>query len=106
MSDDERKPRVHIHTGGLIILIIIILILFKVDLISKIKSPQFQKNISYIQNEAKIIWQDYVVFPMKSKTGDWLKNTANNTINNGIEKIQNNISEKLLKTDEIKKLTY
>ena len=45
MSDDERKPRLHIHTGGIIILIIILLVLFKVDIKSKINSPQFQKNV-------------------------------------------------------------
>jgi hypothetical protein len=104
MSDDERKPRVHIHTGGLIILIILLFILFKVDLVSKVKSPQFQENITFVKTEATKFWNDYVVFPMKSSSGEWLKNTVNNTVNGGLEKVQNNLSEKINKTDEINQL--
>ena len=97
MSDDERKSRLHIHTGGLIILIIILLILFKVDIVSKINNPQFQKNITYIGDQAKTIWQDYIVFPIKSKTGDWLINTTKNNINSSLEKVQNGFVNNVLK---------
>lgn len=55
-----KKPRLHVHTGGIIILIIIILILFKVDIKSKIKSEQFQKNISYIENTVKNFLDDKI----------------------------------------------
>jgi len=105
MSDDERRPRVHIHTGGLIILIIVLLILFKVDLPSKINSPQFQENITFIKTEATNFWNDYVVFPMKSSSGEWLKNTVDNTVNGGLEKVQENFDNKINNTDEINKLT-
>ena len=105
MSDDERRPRLHIHTGGLIILIIILLILFKVDIVSKINNPQFQKNITYIEDQAKTIWQDYIVFPIKSKMGDWLINTTKNSINSSLEKVQTDFSQNVLKTDESNKLT-
>jgi len=94
MIDDERKPRLHIHTGGLIILIIIILILFKVDIKSKIKSPQFQKNITYIENTVKDFWQKYVSDPLKSKAGNWFTDFSNQQV----EKIQENFSTNILKT--------
>ena len=105
MSDDERKPRIHIHTGGLIILIILLLILFKVDLPSKINSPQFSENITFLKTEATNFWNNYIIFPMKSSSGEWLKNTVDNTVNGGIDKVQNNLSDKLYKTDEMNQLT-
>jgi hypothetical protein len=61
MSDDgEKKPRLHIHTGGLIIILIIILILLKVDIKSKIKSQRFQENITFIKEQAIILNQKYI----------------------------------------------
>ena len=104
MSDDERRPRIHVHTGGLIILIIVLLILFKVDLPSKIKSAQFQENIKFIQTQTTQFWNDYIVFPMKSKTGEWLANTANKTIDNGVSKVENQITNTFTTSNEIDKL--
>ena len=97
MSDDERKPRLHIHTGGLIILVVIILILFKVDIKSKINSPQFQKNVSYIEDQAKTLWQKYISIPFKSKAGDLFIDVSNK----GLKKIQENFTENILKTPTI-----
>ena len=71
MNDDERKPRLHLNVGGLIILIIILLILFKVDIKSKIQSPQFQKNINYIETQVKDFWQTYIISPLNTKTGEF-----------------------------------
>lgn len=99
MADDERKPRLHIHLGGLILLVIIALILFKVDIKTKIESPQFQKNYSYIEDNVKAFWQNYIIKPIKSKTGDILINFANNKL----EEVQKNFSENVLKTDGIDK---
>lgn len=100
MSDDERKPRLHIHTGGLILFIIIILILFKVDIKSKIQSPQFQKNIAYIEEKAQDIWNNYIVGPIKTKIVDFLKTSADKEI----EKLQNNISNNLFKTPDLENI--
>lgn len=99
MKDDERKSRLHIHLGGLVILIIIILILLKVDIKSKIQSPQFQENISYIESQAKAVWQKYVSIPVKSRISNWLVETSNKEL----QKLQDNFSKKILKTDEIDK---
>ena len=79
MSEDnnEKKSRLHIHTGGLIVLIIIILILFKVDIKSKIQSPQFQENISFIGEQTTILWQKYIIGPIKTKGGEIFINYAN-----------------------------
>jgi len=99
MSDEENKSRLHIHTGGLIILIIIILILFKVDIKSKIKSEQFQKNATYIEDEAKEIWQKYISDPLKSKAGGWFTNFTDQQV----KKMQENFSNNILKTTDIEK---
>ena len=95
MADDERKPRLHIHLGGLIILIIIALILFKVDIKSKIDSPQFQKNYTYISEQIKTFWKKYISGPLKEKTGDMFVDFTNK----GIEKIQENFTQNILKVD-------
>ena len=93
MNEDERKPRFQIHTGGLIIFIIILLILFKIDIVSTIKSTQFQKNVTYIKTESKNIWENYIVNPIKSKVfGAFI-----DTTNKELKKIQDNLSTKVLK---------
>lgn len=94
MADDERKSRLHIHLGGLVILIIIILILFKVDIRSKIESPQFQENYTYITEQAKVIWINYIVNPIKSKLGVAVIDITNK----GLEKWQENFKQNVLKT--------
>lgn len=98
MSDDERKPRLHVHIGGLIILIIILLILFKVDIKSKIKSEQFQKNITYVETTVKDFWNKYVTTPLKSKAGEVFIDATNE----GIKKIQTGFTDNVLKTTDTK----
>jgi len=100
MSDDERKPRLHIHLGGLVILIIIFLLLFKVDLRSKIDSPQFQKNLDYVTEEVKFIWQKYISDPLKDK----INSVFIDFTNKEIQKIQDNFSDNVLKIPEQEKL--
>lgn len=93
MSDDERKPRLHVHTGGIIILIIILLILFKVDIKSKIKSPQFQKNITYIEETAKNFYKKYISDPLKIKANNFFIEKTNE----GLKNWQDNFSENVIK---------
>ena len=93
-SDDERKPRLHIHTGGLIILILILLILFKVDIKSKIESPQFQKNWNYIEEKIKDFWKNSILDPLKLKAGSFMMNMADQEI----DKLKENISNNILQT--------
>lgn len=95
MDNDERKPRFHINIGGLIILIIIIIVLFKVDIKSKIQSPQLKENITYIETSIKNLWQKYILTPVKSKTGEIFMDTTNKAL----EKIQSDFSKNVLKTD-------
>jgi len=97
MAEDERKSRLHIHLGGIIILIIIALILFKVDIKSKIQSPQFQKNYTYITEQAKTFWQKYILNPLKAKTGTLFIDLTNK----GIKQMQDNFSQNILKTPSI-----
>lgn len=94
MNDDERKPRMHIHTGGLIIFIIIILVLFKVDIKSKIKSPQFQKNLTYIEDTIKDFYKKNISDPLRIKTGDFFINVTNKEL----KKIQDNFTTNVIKT--------
>lgn len=100
MADDERKSRLHVHLGGVIILIIIALVLFKVDLKSKIQSPQFQKNYTYITEQAKTFWQKYILNPLKAKTGTLFIDLTNK----GIKQMQDNFSQNILKTPNIEDL--
>ena len=93
MSDGERKSRLHIHLGGLVILIIIILVLFKVDIKSKIQSPQFQKNYTYISTQITNAWQRYVLGPLKTKAGDLFKDITDK----GLQKIQDNFTNNVIK---------
>lgn len=97
MDNGERKSRLHIHLGGLVILIIIVLILFKVDLRSKIESPQFQKNYSYIEEQVKNIWQNYILKPLRAKTGDLFKDFTDKEI----KKIQDNFNKNILEVENV-----
>jgi ABC-type amino acid transport system permease subunit len=53
MNEEQPKPVVHkhFHIGALLLAIIIIYLLFKVNLEKAINSPQFQKNVSYIETK-------------------------------------------------------
>jgi hypothetical protein len=93
MNEENKKSGLHVHLGGFIIIIIIIIILFKVDIKSKIDSPQFQKNINYIEEGVKNIWVDKVLKPLKKKTIEWFVDTGNQKI----EQIQYNFNEGILK---------
>lgn len=96
MSDDERRPRLHINIGVLIILIIIVLVLFKVDIKSKIKSEQFQKNITYVETTVKTFWEKNVVSVIKSKAGEVFIDATNE----GVKKLQDGFTENVLKTTD------
>lgn len=101
-NDDERKPRLHIHTGGLIILVIILLILFKVDIKSKIESPQFQKNWNYISKKVKDFWQNSILDPLKLKAGSFMMDIADKEV----DKLKEGISNNLLKAPTMDNYDY
>ena len=94
---DERKPRLHINIGLLIIITIIVLILFKVDIKSKIKSPQFQENITYVEGQFKNTWQKYIGEPIREKLGKYFVDLTNKKI----KQIQDNFTENVLKTPTV-----
>jgi hypothetical protein len=92
MSDEEKpKSNIHINLGGLVVIIIIVLILFKVDIKSKINSPQFQKNITYIEDFFKGIWEDKI----KGNFEKGIKDFSDNLVNTGIEEVQDTVNTKL-----------
>lgn len=97
MADGERKSRLHIHLGGLVILILFTLILFKVDIKSKINSPQFQENYTYIEESIKSFWQKYISGPIKERSSDFFVDFTNTQL----DKIQSNFTKNVLKTDNI-----
>lgn len=99
MEEEKKKSRLHINIGGLIVLIILALLLFKVDLKSKIQSPQFQKNITYITDQIKGFYTN-ISDKIKTATGDMFIDVTNK----GLEKIQTNFSENILKTQNIEDL--
>ena len=91
MSDNKYPSRLHIHLGGLIIIIIIVLILFKVDLKSTINSPRLQENVSYLEDEGLSVWNNYLSKPLK-RGWDGLFNTL---LDKGIKQIKSGISKNL-----------
>jgi len=95
-NEGENKPRLHIHIGGLIVLAIIALIIFKVDIKSKITSPQFQENITFIKEQAIILNQKYIIGPIKSTAGGLIVNYADNKL----KEFENNLIEESSKTSK------
>jgi len=92
MSEEEKpRPSLHIHLGLLFLIIIIGLILFKVDIKSKINSPQFQKNITYIEDFFVNIWNKDI----KGFFDSSVKNVSNSLINSGINTVQSTVDTKL-----------
>ncbi len=100
----KNDKSLHVHTGGLIIFIIILMILFKVDLKSIVKSQQFQNNISYVSDYLKSFWNKYSIMNLLkmpssyvndfvdtsvSKLKDEGRNTLNEAIQNNQEKVSN-----------------
>ncbi len=94
-NNNNRPSRLHIHLGGLVIFIIIILMLFKVDLRSAISSPRFQQNISYVKEQSLNIWDKYLSNPL-TKLWD---SVYSNLVNKGIEQIKKEVSG--LKTSDV-----
>lgn len=64
MNEEQPKPVVpkHFHVGALLLAIIIIYVLFKVNLEKAINSPQFQKNVTYIETKS----HEYIGKPFSS----------------------------------------
>lgn len=96
MEENKEKKGLHIHLGWSIIFIIIIIILFRIDIKDKVNSPQFQKNITYIEDFFKDLWDNNV----KSFYEKEISNLSKNLINTGIETVQDGVDQKL---DEMKK---
>lgn len=96
MEENKEKRGLHIHLGWSIIFIIIIIILFRIDIKDKVKSPQFQKNITYIEDFFKDLWDNNV----KSFYEKEISNLSKNLINTSIETVQDGVDQKL---DEMKK---
>lgn len=92
MSDEEKpKSNLHIHLGGVIVVIIIILVLFKVDIKSKIDSPQFQKNITYVED----FFVNFYNKNIKGFLANLAKDISNKIVNTGIEGVQDTVNTKL-----------
>lgn len=92
MGNEDKKPRLQINLGGLVVIIILALVLFKVDIKSKIESEQFQKNTIYITEKVKDFWEKYVTNPLKSKTGGLVKDFTGK-----IQKSANEQAQSLIK---------
>ena len=92
MEEEKRRPRLQIRLGGLVILIIIGIVLFKVDLKDKIQSEQFQDNIAFVKEKATDFW-DKITRPLKEKIGDEVEEYTEEQL----EKMQENFKENILK---------
>ncbi|HPC12618.1 MAG TPA: hypothetical protein PKX33_01740 [Candidatus Paceibacterota bacterium] len=92
MEEEKRRPRLQIRLGGLVILIIIGIVLFKVDLKDKIQSEQFQDNIAFVKEKATHFW-DKITRPLKEKISDEVEEYTEEQL----EKMQENFKENILK---------
>ncbi len=52
MVDDESNNRKSLNIGALILVIIVVFILFRVNIEKALNSPQFQRNIAYLEMES------------------------------------------------------
>lgn len=103
MENQNNQPRIKISLGGFVVLIILALILFKVDIKDKVESPQFKKNLSYVTNQIKDLWLEYVIKPIKSKTGEVMVDM----VKKGFEEAQKNMGSSSLNIEDIeKKINY
>jgi hypothetical protein len=95
MEEEKRRPRLQIRLGGLVVLIIIGIVLFKVDLKDKIQSEQFQENLEFIKEKASDFW-DSITRPLKEKISDEVEEYTEEQL----EKIQDNFKENILKLSD------
>lgn len=82
MDDQKPKSNIHIHIGGIVLLIIIIFLLFKVDIKTSVNNPQFKSNIEYIEKKVEYVYENYIV-----KTFEYI---WHNLFNLGMQKIKEN----------------
>lgn len=73
MEEEAKKPHRHLHIGALILVIILIYLLFKVNLEKAVNSPQFNKNVAFIELKGKQLW-DYIFNDPLTKLIDQIKN--------------------------------
>ncbi|MBK5215343.1 MAG: hypothetical protein JJE53_00835 [Candidatus Pacebacteria bacterium] len=97
MNDDERKPRFRVNILSLIILIIILVFVFKSEIATQIKSPEFEEKITSFQKNILIFLDDKILTPIKEKAVEFFVETTNEKL----QKIQDNFSENVLKLPSI-----
>jgi len=95
MEEEKRRPRLQIRLGGLVILIIIGIVLFKVDLKDKIQSEQLEENIAFVKEKADDFW-DKITRPIKEKISDEVEEYTEEQL----EKMQENFKENILKLED------
>lgn len=95
MEEEKRRPRLQIRLGGLVIIIIIGIVLFKVDLKDKIQSEQFQENLAFIKDKADDFW-DKITRPIKEKISDEVEDYTEEKL----EELQENFKENILKLED------
>jgi hypothetical protein len=61
--EEKPKKRLHIKLGFLVLAILLVYVLFKVNIQKVVNSPQFNENTSYIEKEAKILFNKYLQKP-------------------------------------------
>ena len=60
MEEKRRGPRLQIRLGGLMVLVIIALVFFKVDIKEKIQSERFQQNIECVKGYVSDFWEKLI----------------------------------------------
>ncbi len=108
MEERRRGPRLQIRLGGLVVLVIVALVLFKVDLKEKIQSEKFQQNIEYVKGYVSDFWEK-ITRPIREKIGDKVEEYTEDQlgkIQEGIKKgVLNLIDKEEGEEEEVKKKT-
>lgn len=91
MEEKRRGPRLQIRLGGLMVLVIIALVFFKVDIKEKIQSERFQQNIECVKGYVSDFWEK-ITRPIRKKIGDRVEEYTEDQL----DKIQEGIKKNVL----------
>ena len=95
LPQPESKKHKHFHIGAFLLLILFIFILFKVNLDTVFNSPQFQKNVNYIENKITLAWNNLFKVNIKIPTID--QSTFDKAVNpDNIKKYFGNTSQETI----------
>ena len=93
MDDDSQKSNKSIIL--VVVFIIVVIFLFTTNIKSFVNSSKFKNNITYIQQKADMVWNDYIL--------KYIKYNFNNLVSNKLNSIDNTSIGKIINVNELTK---